>query len=132
MRRTMTTLLALCGLATGLTACAPAYDGFDCRMVNQTPTAALCTDQRIEVGRGEALVVRISPQSDSRSDYEDPEVELRSADPQMLDIRPGLGSDFTLIGLTVGDATAEVWVDGELVDEVPTRILTTEPSAGRD
>jgi hypothetical protein len=40
--------------------------------------------------------------------------------------------DFTLIGLSLGDAAAEVWIDGELVDEVPARIVPAQPSTASD
>jgi len=133
MRRTMTTMVALLGLSAGLSACAPNYDGFDCRMLNETPSGGLCTDQRIEVARGEALVVRLSAQSDSRREYEDDiEIELRSTDPQAVDIREGFGREQTLIGLSLGETMTEIWIDGERVDEVPTRVVASDPSAGRD
>lgn len=132
MRRSMTTLVAMLGLVAGASACAPDYDGFDCRMINETPSGAFCSDQMIEVARGEALVVRVRPHSDNRNDYEDPSVELRSSDPQLLDVRPGVGDDFTLIGLTLGETSVELWIDGELMDEVSARIVAAEPSAAND
>ncbi len=132
MRRTITTTMALLGLTIGLSACAPRYEGFDCRMINDTPSGALCTDARIEVARGEALVIRIAPQSSSRTEYEDVTVELRTGDNQMLDVREGAGQEYTLIGLTEGETITEVWVDGELEDEVTTRIIASDPSGPSD
>lgn len=132
MRRSLTTLMVMLGLATGLSACAPAYDGFDCAVVNDTPSGGLCSDRTIEVARGEAMVVRVSPQSDTREDYDDPEVELRPSDPQLMDVRPGFGGEHTLIGLTEGDLHTEIWIDGELVDEVTTRIVASDPSGPSD
>ncbi len=133
MRRTMKTLLAMLGLATGLaTACAPSYGGFECTVVNSPPSTNRCSERAIVVAQGEAMVIRVRPQSDTREEYEDPYVELRSSDPQRLDVRPGVGGDHTLIGLTVGDIVTEVWIDGELVDEVTTSIVESEPSAPSD
>lgn len=132
MRRVTTMMLALGALATSLSACAPRYDGFDCEMLNETPSGALCTDQRIEVAQGEALVMRLSPLSESRVDYEDPQIELRSTEPQIADVRPGVGGDQTVIGLTVGETILEVWVDGVLESDVPVRVLESEPSEARD
>ncbi|MEM7155863.1 MAG: hypothetical protein AAF799_23635 [Myxococcota bacterium] len=133
MRRSLFGMLALCGLVSSLSACAPRYEGFRCEVLNETPTQNLCTDQRIEIARGEAMVVRLSPQSDSRTEFEESvEVELRPTDPLLVDVRPGLSDDQTIIGLTVGETTMEVWVDGELESEVTTRILESEPSGPRD
>ncbi|MCH9683238.1 MAG: hypothetical protein K0V04_17520 [Deltaproteobacteria bacterium] len=133
MKRAIKTTMALLAVAIGATACAPRYDGFDCRMLNETPTAALCTDSRIEVARGEALVVRISPVSESRTEFDDNvTVELRTGDNQRLDVRPGAGEEFALIGLTVGETITEVWIDGELEDEIVTRIIAADPSGPSD
>lgn len=120
-------------LSALLPACAPRYDGFDCELVNSTPSGATCTERGITVAQGEAMVVRISPTSESRTDYEsDAEVELRSADAQLLDVRAGFGIEQTLIGLAIGETVTEVWIDGELVDEVPTEIVASQPSGPSD
>ena len=133
MRRSITAMLALCGLVSTLGACAPRYDGFQCDVLNETPTQNLCTDPRIEIARGEAMVVRLSPQSDSRKEFDESvDIELRPTDPLLVDVRPGLSDDQTIIGLTLGETTMEVWVDGELESEVTTRIIEAEPSGPND
>ncbi len=131
MRRS-TTMMALVGLASSLVACAPRYDGFDCEMVNQTPSGALCTDSRIEVSRGEALVIRLEPVSESNTEYEDADIELRPVDNQMIDVRPGTNDLHTIIGLTLGDTELEVWVDGELQELVPARIVPADSGFSGD
>lgn len=132
MRRTTSSLVILAGLAASLSACAPRYDGFECELLNSTPSGALCTDQRIEVAQGEAMVARLAPLSDSRTEYEDARIELRATEPQVAEVRPGVGGEQTVIGLTVGQTVFEVWVDGEQVSDVPVHVIPFEPSGGHD
>ncbi|MEX1369354.1 MAG: hypothetical protein AB1Z98_39870 [Nannocystaceae bacterium] len=125
-------VLAVVAVAASMGACAPRYDGFECEELNETPSGSLCTDRRIEVAQGEALVVRLAPRSDSRTEYEGAQVELRSVEPQIADVRAGVGGDQTIIGLSLGETTLEVWVDGALESDVPVRVLPSRPSVGRD
>lgn len=131
MRRVtmMTTLLTL---AATLGACAPSYDGFDCRILNETPSRSQCSDLGIEVARGEAMVVRLSPRSDTREDFEGAQMELRTTDPQSATVRPGTNGDQTIIGLTAGETTLEVYLDGDFQEEVPLTVALSAPSGPSD
>ena len=73
MRRSITAMLALCGLVSTLGACAPRYDGFQCDVLNETPTQNLCTDQRIE-----GLARERPGQIVGRQDPRDAAVEART------------------------------------------------------
>lgn len=134
MRRSMK-MMALIGITAmvgALGACAPRYDGFDCRILNETPSPSQCSDQGISVARGEALVLRLSPKSENNQDFEDAQMELRPTDPQLVSVRPGLNNDQTVIGLTLAQTTLEVWLDGALESEVSITVNPSTPSAPSD
>lgn len=117
------TLVTLGGLALGLGACQPHYDGLEIRYLNGTGEF---DSDGLQVREGQALAVEITPLSDNRyEDYEDFDiVELLSANPNVLVTAPSTDTNrFVLIGVAIGETVVDVEINGRDVDTIDAKVI---------
>ena len=102
-------------LALSTTACQPSYGSIEFEPLSTPPVSVTVRSFLIEMPEGVAVVVRATPISDSREEYESGDkVDLFSRDRDVLTVhRRDHRREFVLVGVGAGSTCLEVEIDGQ-------------------
>jgi len=102
-------------LALSTVACQPSYGSIEFEPLSTPPVAVTVRSFLIEMPEGVAVVVRATPISDGREEYESGDkVDLYSRDRDVMTVhRRDHRREFVLVGVSAGSTCLEVEIDGE-------------------
>lgn len=118
----MRRLLAM--VLLGATACGSAYETVELYVIAGEPQA-FASAEAIALREGTMLAVDARPvAADGHRPYDGlDDLELRSADPSIVEVRPGILRGVWIFGgVTPGVTSIEVLVDGKLEDRIPLKV----------